>query len=113
MAGTAGLAGWSWIFIIEGIVTCVVAVLGFWFIQDWPTKATFLTADEKSYVNARLKADSDAVSTENFKWGEVLKAVKDPKVWLYSMLYHTLSLPLYTLSLFLVSLTFLYPREAS
>lgn len=103
MDGIAGLKGWNWIFIIEGIATCVIAALGYWFIQGWPSQSTFLTPDEKAFVNARLKADSDAVATEEFKWGEVLKAVKDPKVWLYSLLYHSLSLPLYTLSLFLVS----------
>lgn len=87
----------------EGILTCVVAVAGYWFVADWPMKTTFLSANEKAYLGARLQADSDTAQDEPFQWSEVLKAFKDPKVWLYCAGYHTLSLPLYTLSLFLVS----------
>lgn len=119
MKGVAGLEGWSWIFIIagdthhallassntqqEGIVTCVIAVGGYRFIEDWPSKSKFLSAEDKSLLISRLKADSDAVNTEHFVWAEVFKAFKDPKVWLYCVAFHTLSLPLYILSLFLVS----------
>jgi hypothetical protein len=56
-------------------------------------------------VNQRLKDDSDATQDEGFTWGNVLEALKDPKVWLYNFVFHTLSLPLYTLSLFLVSVS--------
>ena len=87
----------------EGILTCVIAVAGFWFIEDWPAKSKFLSASEKQLLLRRLKADSDAVNTEHFVWAEVFKALKDPKCWLYCAAFHTLSLPLYTLSLFLVS----------
>lgn len=83
-------------------MTCVIAAFGYWYIEDWPSKTNFLSIEEKSFVNARLKADSDAVNTEKFLWSEVFKAFKDPKCWLYCAAFHTLSLPLYTLSLFLV-----------
>ncbi|KAK8214745.1 hypothetical protein M8818_002326 [Zalaria obscura] len=104
MKGVAGLNGWNWIFIIEGIFTCVVAAAGYWFISDWPSKSHFLTENEKAFVNARLKEDSDATQNEAFTWRNVAQALKDPKVWLYGLVYHTLSLPLYTLSLFLPSI---------
>lgn len=103
MDGVAGQRGWRWIFIIEGIATCVFAVAGFWYIADWPSKAKFISEDEKAYITARLKDDSDATQNEGFTWANVWDAFKDPKVWLYNLVFHTLSLPLYTLSLFLVS----------
>ncbi|KAG9564302.1 MFS general substrate transporter, partial [Aureobasidium melanogenum] len=104
MKGIAGLNGWAWIFIIEGIATVLIGVAAYWFIVDWPSKSTFLPPDEKAFVTARLKADSDASNSEEFEWSEVWKAFKDPKVWLYCAHFHTLSLPLYTLSLFLPSI---------
>lgn len=103
MRGVAGLNGWRWIFIIEGLLTIVLAAAGWWYIADWPSKAKFVTEDERAFINARLKADSDATQHEGFNWANVLAAMKDPKVWLYNACYHSLSLPLYTLSLFLVS----------
>lgn len=80
----------------------MVAAAGYWFISDWPDKSKFLTEDERAFLHARLKADSDATQIEAFTWGEVSQALKDPKCWLYGLVFHTLSLPLYTLSLFLV-----------
>lgn len=71
--------------------------------MDWPSKATFVAPEEKELVFARLEADSDAVADESVSWQNVAAAMKDPKVWLYGACFHTLSLPLYTLSMFLVS----------
>lgn len=85
-------------------MTCVIAVAAYWFIADWPLKARFINEDERAFINARLKSDSDATQDEGFSWANVWEAFKDPKVWLYNMVFHTLSLPLYTLSLFLVIL---------
>ncbi|KAF2171851.1 hypothetical protein M409DRAFT_63405 [Zasmidium cellare ATCC 36951] len=104
MRGVGGYSGWRWIFIIEGLLTCVLAVAAFWYTADWPSKAKFLSEDERAAVNHRLKDDSDATQHEGFTWANVLEAIKDPKVWLYNLVFHTLSLPLYTLSLFLPSI---------
>ena len=104
MKGVAGYNGWRWIFIIEGIATCVIAVAAYWFIHPWPAESKFLTPAEKAHVHARLAADSDSSDKEPFQWSNVMAAIADPKVWLYALAYHTLSLPLYTLSLFLPSI---------
>lgn len=73
----------SWIFIIEGLLTIVLAVAAFWYIADWPAKAKFITEEERTLIQSRLAADSDASQTEHFEWNEVWKALKDYKVWLY------------------------------
>jgi len=104
MKGVGGLLGWNWIFIIEGLLTVVLAFAAFWYIADWPAKANFINDDERKLIHDRLKADSDASQSEDFEWSEVWKALKDYKVWLYCAAFHTLSLPLYTLSLFLPSI---------
>lgn len=104
MRNVGGYNGWRWIFILEGIFTCIVAVIAYFFLTNYPNTATFLTDAERDQVQARLKADSDATQDEAFTWGNVSAALKDYKVWLYGLAFHTMSLPLYTLSLFLVSI---------
>jgi hypothetical protein len=90
----------------EGLATIVVAVGAYWFIENYPDTAKFVTDSERSFIRARLAADSDATHDEGFTWANVLKALKDPKCWLYGVCFHTTSLPLYTYSLFLVSVSY-------
>lgn len=117
MKGIAGLGGWRWIFIIvnllllidtatnaplkEGLLTVVVSVAAYFFIYGYPATAKFLTPKEREHVIARLKGDSDAVREEKFTWGGVIQALKDPKVWLYGLCFHTINLPICTLGIFL------------
>ncbi|KAK3954753.1 major facilitator superfamily domain-containing protein [Pseudoneurospora amorphoporcata] len=104
MRGTVWEHGWRWIFILEGIATVVVAVGAYWFIYNYPDTAEFLTDKERKFIHARLASDSDATHDESFTWDNVLRALKDPKCWLYGLSFHTMSLPLYTFSLFLPSI---------
>jgi len=90
-----------WIFILEGIATVVVALFAYKFIYNYPDTAEFLSDKERKFIHARLSSDSDATHDERFTWANVLKAVRDPKCWLYGFGFHTTSLPLYTFSLFL------------
>ncbi|KAL9071060.1 MAG: hypothetical protein Q9157_005593 [Trypethelium eluteriae] len=85
----------------EGLVTVVVSLAAYYFIANYPNEANFLREDERAFIHERLKADSDATNNEGFTWANVGAALKDPKCWLYGLVYHSLSLPLYTLSLFL------------
>lgn len=104
MKGIGGLNGWQWIFIIEGLLTIVVSLLAYLFIANYPSTARFLTPRERTYVSTRLAIDSDATASETFNWAAVRACLRDPKCWLYGLAFHTLSLPLYTLSLFLPSI---------
>ncbi|KAF3065913.1 High-affinity nicotinic acid transporter [Daldinia childiae] len=101
MRGIVWENGWRWIFILEGILTVVVATAAYGFIHNYPDTSKFLTEDERKFIHQRLAADSDSTHEERFNWGAVVEALKDPSCWLYGLGFHTMSLPLYTLSLFL------------
>ncbi len=101
MNGVGGLHGWRWIFILEGLLTVVVSLIAYHFIANYPSTAKFLTERERAYILARLEASTDATRNESFTWGNVLMAMRDPKVWFYGFSFHTMALPMYTLSLFL------------
>ena len=101
MDGVGKLGGWRWIFILEGLLTILVSLAAYFFIFNYPATASFLTESERSRIYVRLKASNDATRDEAFSWKNVRQALSDPKVWLYCLGFHTMSLPLYTLSLFL------------
>ncbi|KAI1371428.1 MFS general substrate transporter [Hypoxylon crocopeplum] len=101
MRGIVWENGWRWIFILEGILTVLVAAAAYGFIHNYPDTSKFLSEDERKFIHQRLAADSDATHDEKFTWSAVVEALKDPNCWLYGLGFHTMSLPLYTLSLFL------------
>lgn len=104
MRGVGGYNGWRWIFILEGLLTVVIAGGAYFFIYNYPDTASFLSDSERAVIQHRLKEDSDATEDEAFNWHNVRKAFTDIKVYLYALGFHTMSLPLYTLSLFLPSI---------
>ena len=101
MNGVGGLHGWRWIFILEGILTVLVSLIAYFFVANYPSTAKFLSEKEREAIHARLASNNDATRNEAFTWTNVSFAIRDPKVWLYGLGFHTMSLPLYTLSLFL------------
>ncbi|KAJ8130521.1 hypothetical protein O1611_g3110 [Lasiodiplodia mahajangana] len=101
LRGVVWTNGWRWIFILEGIATVLIATGAYWFVHNYPDTSKFLNEDERKVIHQRLAADSDATHQEEFSWAAVREALQDPKCWLYGLGFHTMSLPLYTLSLFL------------
>jgi MFS family permease len=79
MDGVGGYAGWRWIFILEGLLTVVVAVAAFFLLYDFPDTAKFLTTEEKAWVIHRLKYQGSKLSGRNvaesdhFQWKYVRK----------------------------------------
>lgn len=62
MEGLSGLRGWRWIFIIEGLITVLLACIGVFVIVDFPDKVSqsrrpFLTPDEVQHIKDVLDAD--------------------------------------------------------
>ncbi|KAK7413573.1 hypothetical protein QQX98_007582 [Neonectria punicea] len=111
MNGVGGLEGWRWIFILEGIVTVLVAILAFFVLHDFPETATFLTEEERAFVVYRLKYQAQGrgegreevqvAEADEFKWKYVWSAFKDWQIWVNIFVYWGIVCPLYGISLFL------------
>ncbi|KAK7202909.1 putative pantothenate transporter [Myxozyma melibiosi] len=57
MNGLAGLAGWRWLFIIDGLIGFPIALLGYWSVADFPinSRARWLSQLEKDYSVVRME----------------------------------------------------------
>lgn len=88
MDGIAGLQGWRWIFILEGILTVVVAIFAYFLIYDFPETAPFLTEREREFVIHRLKYQGSSAGAkkvaqhEGFDWKYVRDAFTDWQIYL-------------------------------
>ncbi|KAH9962141.1 MFS general substrate transporter, partial [Russula dissimulans] len=81
--GKYGLAGWQWIFILEGCFSVIVGVTAFRLIPSSPKNVILLTEEEKKVYCQDLAddwsgdADADGVYTEVFSWNEVASVFTD------------------------------------
>lgn len=59
MDGVGGKPGWAWIFILEGLITVVAGGISYFFIQDFPDTAAFLSEKERMSFSGRLRLTVD------------------------------------------------------
>ncbi|KAF7436681.1 hypothetical protein PC9H_003514 [Pleurotus ostreatus] len=101
MDGIGGKPGWAWIFILEGLITVVFAVVSFWVVQGFPENAKFLTETERVFVIRRLRNDMQfSAGGEKFSSKYIWQSLKDWKTWVAMGIYMGFDGPLYAFSLF-------------
>ncbi len=54
------LAGWRWLFILEGIPAVVVGIVTVFYLTDWPAQARWLPQDEQDWLIHELQAELHA-----------------------------------------------------
>ena len=105
MGGLGNLTGWRWIFIIEGIITCLLGIAGYWLLVDFPDSKRvswkFLGERERAWVVARVNADRGDAHVHAFSWAKFFKAGGDPKIWAYAMIFFNTTTITYALAYFL------------
>ncbi|KAM0614181.1 hypothetical protein ACHAP0_004854 [Verticillium nonalfalfae] len=96
-----GLPSWSWLFIIEGIITIAcVPVLYTIFPKD-PRTAWFLNEQEREVMRLRFELNPHLSLEDKFSWAKVFSAFKDPKLYLHAVLEFCVSLSLFSFMTFL------------
>ncbi|KAB8227124.1 putative MFS nicotinic acid transporter Tna1 [Aspergillus alliaceus] len=107
MDGVGGYAGWRWIFILEGLLTVVVACFAPFAIHDFPETAKFLTDEERKYVIHMLRTQSTggaAAESSEFRMQYVIDALLDWQIYVSLFVYWGITCPLYGISFFLPSI---------
>ena len=54
------LAGWRWLFILEGIPALLLGIVTVFYLTDWPSQAHWLTQDERHWLTGELRAELEA-----------------------------------------------------
>jgi ACS family tartrate transporter-like MFS transporter len=54
------LAGWRWLFILEGIPAIVLGIITVFYLTDWPAQARWLPLDERDWLVNELQAELQA-----------------------------------------------------
>jgi len=97
MGGLAGLKGWQWLFLLEGIPAVLFAVIAWRYLTNRPEEAEWLTASERiTYVSIMGK---DRELVEKFQGGHfsLTQALMSGRVWVLSLGYLFSLMGLYAL----------------
>ena len=103
--GRGGLKGWQWMYIIQGLCACIIGLLTYWWIVDFPEQCHqsfhFLDETEQKLAIGRIQRDRGDVMPTPFSWPEVLRHFLDPKIYGFAATFFLLNLVSTALSYFL------------
>jgi MFS family permease len=87
LSNAGGLAGWQWLFMLEGIPSAVVGLVAMFYLDDGPRQAKWLLPAEREFLAQRLAAD-EAVKRGRGPFHHTLAdAFKSRQVWLLCLVY--------------------------
>jgi ACS family tartrate transporter-like MFS transporter len=86
---TAGLKGWQWLFLLEGLPSILLGFVVLYWLTDRPGEAPWLAPAERSWLVERLRREEqDRVHRHQ---ADRLRALLDRRVWLLIALYFTVA----------------------
>lgn len=76
--GNAGLRGWQWLFLVQGLPAVFVGLLVLRYLPDLPDRAAWLAEEERAWILQELAADAARIRDDDV--GNPLIALRDPIV---------------------------------
>jgi len=107
MDGISGLPGWRWIFIMQGVLTCLFAIIGYFTIVRFPDQEKrkqsfwFLKPDQIDFVIEKLEKDRSDVEIDAFSMRKYLKPARDIEVWGFALIFFCSTTVTYSFAFFL------------
>ncbi len=83
--GFAGLHGWQWLFILEGVPAMILAPFCLLYLQDGPARAKWLPDNEKAWLATTLQSENRSSSAK--PKGADVRALLNPRVLLLAAMY--------------------------
>jgi ACS family tartrate transporter-like MFS transporter len=84
LGGRSGLAGWQWLFLLEGLPAVALSILFLLCLPDGPEKAPWLDEEERDWLRTALAKD-DAAAGSVHSGSEVAHALRQVRVWVLGL----------------------------
>jgi MFS transporter, ACS family, tartrate transporter len=94
-----GLAGWQWLFLLEGLPAVVLGFVTLAYLPDSPKVANWLTAEEKEWIETKLAAEHEHISQHGHV--SLAGAIGSGRVWTLAFIYLSVIISFYGISLWL------------
>ena len=97
-----GWHGWQWLFISQGVPASILGLVAYFYLQDKPEDAKWLSTEEKTAL--RFHLDHDHKDVESAHHAGFFQMLKDPKVYGLAFTYFLLLGATYTMVFWIPSL---------
>ena len=97
-----GLAGWRWMFIIEGAPAVILGIVTLFYLTDWPHQAKWLPEDERRWLIAELEKEKQEKQAKHSLG--ILQALRHREVILLTLAYFFMVTAVYGLNFWLPSI---------
>lgn len=84
--GVAGLEGWQWLFLCEGLPAVALGFVALRFLDERPADADWLDENERTALSARIEGELQAKANEG-EGTRIRDALKSGQVWLCALIY--------------------------
>jgi MFS family permease len=81
MNGVNGLSAWRWLLILEGVPSCVYALLVWYAMPDYPESTSWLSAEEKELAEKRLRVEGSKGSAPGLTWKDIKITLTDWRLY--------------------------------
>ena len=95
--GVYGIAGWQWVFLLEGLPSALLGFVVLLYLTDRPEDAAWLTAPERTWLVARLNAERRAARAAH-PIGAIA-ALANRTVWRLGIIFFLANLGFYAYSI--------------
>jgi len=96
-----GLAGWQWLFILEGMPAIVLGAAVYWVLTDGPAEAKWLSEEQRGWLLGEMGRErrANAGGASSGIWD----VLKNGRIWLLSLVYFGIPACMYGVTLWLPS----------
>lgn len=99
--GTFGIAGWRWLFLLEGAPPIVAGIVALWYLADRPSEAAWLSEAQRRALESAIGRDGPPQAKETHvarMVRELPALLRNPVVMTCGMIYLALNFGLITLT---------------
>jgi MFS family permease len=103
-AGQGGMAGWQWLFLLQGLPTVLLGVGVYFYLNDGIAQAKWLSKEEKGAMQAALAGDERQRQASS-QVGQSFSAVlRNGHVWMLGVVYFCIQMGVYAINFWLPSI---------
>lgn len=85
MDGLAHLAGWRWLFLIEGLPAIILSAVALFGLPDYPQTARFLSSEERAFILNRLSSTAPSGVKGHWDFSGLKVLFSDPTLYTFAI----------------------------